>query len=283
MKTEHIKAMITELAPVIREFVAAEQAPLLKRIADLEGRPPERGEKGDQGKPGDAGPQGERGVDGKDALPVSDEQIAAAVARYLETNPPPAGRDGAVGAPGKQGDVGPAGPQGEVGARGEQGAAGPAGADGEKGRDGRDGVGLAGALIDRDGSLVVTLTNGEHKNLGPVVGRDGVDGRDGHPGEKGADGRDGVDGLSFDEIDLIEGERGLVLRLARGAVVKDLLLPVVIDRGVWREQEYSKGAGVTWAGSFWIAQRNTSDKPDTSDAWRLAVKRGRDGKDGRAP
>lgn len=36
----------------------------------------------------------------------------------------------------------------------------------------KDGVGLAGALIDRGGNLVVTLTNGSTRDLGPVVGRD---------------------------------------------------------------------------------------------------------------
>lgn len=35
-----------------------------------------------------------------------------------------------------------------------------------------DGVGLAGALIDRGGNLVVTLTDGSLRDLGPVVGRD---------------------------------------------------------------------------------------------------------------
>jgi hypothetical protein len=41
-------------------------------------------------------------------------------------------------------------------------------------RDGIDGVGLAGAIIDRDNNLVITLTDGTAKNLGPVCGRDGT-------------------------------------------------------------------------------------------------------------
>jgi hypothetical protein len=36
----------------------------------------------------------------------------------------------------------------------------------------KDGVGLAGALIDRAGDLIVTLTDGSTRLLGPVVGRD---------------------------------------------------------------------------------------------------------------
>jgi integrin beta 3 len=277
MKTEQIKAMIVELAPVIREFVASEQEPLLKRIAELEAREPLRGEKGEDGRNGIDGAAGRDGANGKDgaagrdgvdATPVTDEQIASAVARYLEINPPAAGKNGVDGAAGRDGVDGAAGRNGEPG---------------QKGADGRDGIGLAGAVIDRAGDLVVTLTNGEHKNLGPVLGKDGTNGRDGSPGTKGADGRDGADGLGFDDFDLIEGEKGLTLRFARGDVIKEFPLPVVIDRGVWRDGPYAKGSGTSWAGSFWIAQRDTSDKPDTPDSgWRLAVKRGRDGKDGKA-
>jgi hypothetical protein len=158
-----------------------------------------------------------------------------------------------------------------------------------------DGCGIKELLIDRDGALVATMDDGRVKSLGKVVGADGVDvdmaaveRRIGEMVEAlpkakdGADGADGIDGLGFDDFDLVEGERGLTLRFARGEVVKEFPLPVVIDRGVWRQQEYTKGAGVTWSGSFWIAQRDTADKPETSDAWRLAVKRGQNGKDGKA-
>lgn len=310
MKTEQIKAMVAELAPVIREFVAKEAAPLVRRIAELEARQPERGERGANGRDGvDGAPgrdgidgrdgaDGRDGVDGKDGLPgergadgasATDEQIAVAVARFLEANPPAAGkdgRDGVDGAAGRDGVDGRDGKDGADGVAGRDGANGVDGAPGEKGADGADGVGLAGAVIDRSGDLVVTLTNGEHKNLGPVLGKDGANGRDGAdgaPGAKGADGRDGIDGLGFDDLDLIEDERGLHLRFIRGTVIKEFVLPVVIDRGVWREGPYVKGSGTSWAGSFWIAQRDTSAKPDTPDSgWRLAVKRGRDGKDGKA-
>jgi hypothetical protein len=57
----------------------------------------------------------------------------------------------------------------------------------------------------------------------------------------------------------------------------------VLDRGVWRAGCYERGDGVTYAGSLFIAQRETTDseKPGQSDGWRLAVKRGRDGQDGK--
>jgi hypothetical protein len=115
----------------------------------------------------------------------------------------------------------------------------------------------------------------------PKDGTPGRDGRDGLPGLRGEPGTNGKDGLGFDDLAVdYDGERGFVLRFQRGAEVKEFgfTLPLVLDRGVWRERAYSKGDGVTWAGSFWIAQRDTEAKPDAGDSsWRLSVKRGRDG------
>jgi hypothetical protein len=60
-----------------------------------------------------------------------------------------------------------------------------------------------------------------------------------------------------------------------------IVLPIVVDRGVFKPgTTYEKGDGITWGGSFWIAQRSTEAKPEVDDSWRLSVKRGRDGKDG---
>lgn len=55
-------------------------------------------------------------------------------------------------------------------------------------------------------------------------------------------------------------------------------------KGVWqRAQTYGKGSMVTEGGSAWIAVRATEEgeKPGPSDAWQLAVKGGRDGRDAR--
>lgn len=149
----------------------------------------------------------------------------------------------------------------------------------------KDPVGLAGALIDREGELVITLSDGSTKALGRVVGRDGADVDMDAVHERIASEvkalpkpRDGVDGVGFDDMELVDVEGDLFLRFTRGEVVKDFYLPVPTDRGVWVEREFRKGAGVTWGGSFWMAQRDTSAKPDTPDSgWRLSVKRGRDG------
>ena len=60
-----------------------------------------------------------------------------------------------------------------------------------------------------------------------------------------------------------------------------LTLPVPLDRGVYLESKvYQRGDGVTFGGSWWIAQKDAPEgKPGTSPDWRLACKRGRDGAD----
>jgi len=231
------KAFGEEMVEIVRGYVDRATAPLLERIAALEARQPEKGEKGDPGAPG---------------------------------------RDGQDGAPGRDGIDGAAGAPGEKGEPGERGVDGADGKDGRDGIDGKDGVGLADAVIDRDGALVLTMTDGRTKSLGTVVGRDG---RDGEPGSKGADGRDG---LGFDDLDVVQSDDGLSLRFSRGEVVKEFALPIIIDRGVFKEGgAYRKGNGVTWGGSFWIAQKDAPEgKPDApGSGWRLAVKRGQNGKD----
>jgi hypothetical protein len=54
-------------------------------------------------------------------------------------------------------------------------------------------------------------------------------------------------------------------------------------RGVWSPIEaYKGGALITDHGSLWHARRDSeNERPGQSDAWQLAVKRGRNGKDAR--
>lgn len=133
----------------------------------------------------------------------------------------------------------------------------------------KDGIGLAGAMIDRDGNLVVTLTNGETKQLGPVVGKDA------EPAQPGRD------GLGFEDLEFITDDDGRpVAKFQRGDIVKSIALPCIIDRGPYRATEaYQKGDAVSYGGSMWIAQEDTTEKPDGGKGWRLAVKKGRDGRD----
>lgn len=150
--------------------------------------------------------------------------------------------------------------------------------DGVDGRDGKDGVGMAGAVLGRDGELVLTLSNGATKDLGVIVGKDG------EPGQPGKDGRDGFSLKDFD-TELLEDGRTVLLKFGSGDILEihELVFPVVLDQGVFKEGAvYQRGDGVTFGGSFWIAQKDTPEgKPqDGSKDWRLAVKKGRQGQDG---
>lgn len=111
----------------------------------------------------------------------------------------------------------------------------------------------------------------------------------GPPGPAGADGvngKDGVDGLGFDDMDVeFDGDRTVLLKFARGSRVKSwpIVLPFMRQQGVYQEgHTYTTGDVVTWGGSQWHCEAETTTKPgDGSKAWTLVVKRGRDGKDGR--
>lgn len=171
------KALAQATALIVREHVDAAVAPLLERIAVLEGRELVLPEKGDAGEPG------RDGSDGKDADPEAVRALVeAAVADAV-----PVAVKAAV-------DALPAPEKGEKGDPGEVGEQGPAGT---PGTDGKDGIGLAGMMIDREGEAVATLTDGTLIKLGPVVGRDG---KDGAPGEPGKDGRDGRDLENFEVL-----------------------------------------------------------------------------------
>jgi len=167
---------------------------------------------------------------------------------------------------------------------------GPPGEKGDKGEDGqpgKDGANITEALIDRDGCLVLTLSDGSTRNVGRIVGRDGTDVD--MAGVKSMLAEmvaaiprpiDGKDGFGFEDMSLDVRDDGAYLKFQRGDDVKEFRIPTVIDRGVWRESKtYMPGDGVTWAGSFWICQEDTTEKPDGGKGWRLAVKKGRDGKD----
>ena len=156
----------------------------------------------------------------------------------------------------------------------------------------QDGVGLAGAIIDRTGNLVLTMTDGRTRDLGCVVGKD-ADRAEIEtliksevakiPAPK--DGVDGKDGFDFEDMTetLDDDGRTLVRRYERGERVKEFrhTLAVPLDRGVWKEGKYVKGDSVTLNGSWFIAQCDTEARPEVSKDWRLAVKRGQNGKDGK--
>lgn len=275
------------------------QSPLLKRLEALESRGPVAGIDGKDGTsitPDDVAPMlkslvdtavaaipaprngvdgapGEKGADGKDAEPIllSDVAkellampelktlvsllVAEGVAEYIKANPVRDGRDG------KDGES----------IKGEPGKDG-ASIKGDPGEKGMDGAGIADLLIDRDGALVATMTDGRMKSLGLVVGKDGQNGRD---------------GLSVESLDRTydADTHEVVERFVAAGQTKELRYPAggIRHGGYWREGTKAV-AGETWTDKSiaWIAVKATTTRPaiDSPD-WQIFANKGRDGDNGR--
>jgi hypothetical protein len=97
--------------------------------------------------------------------------------------------------------------------------------------------------------------------------------------------RDGIDGLSVDDFQLVLDDDGrmlhVVLESGDRRVEKSVKLSTMIYREIYKsDQEYEPGDVVTWDGSMWVCLTPTKRQPGRYEKdWRLAVKRGRDGKD----
>ncbi len=189
---------------------------------------------------------------------------------------------------------------------------GEKGADGLPGRDGLDGKSIElGDLLPSMERFIATEMLGLPKPMDGIDGADGLpgrdgksialddvlapietiiarkllelpkplDGRDGLPGLPGRDGKDGEDGAPGRDADP-EFLRSVVHEEVQQQVSAPL---AEAYKGVWKAEAYKRGSAVTWGGSLWIARRDTEAKPEANDDWQLAVKRGRDGKDGEAP
>lgn len=97
------------------------------------------------------------------------------------------------------------------------------------------------------------------------------------------DGRDALPLESFD-LALAEDGRTVTVKMQAGETVieKSIRVASIIDRGIYKAAgDYEKGDAVTHGGCLWIAQY---DAPEGAPGmggkgWRLAVKKGRDGKD----
>jgi hypothetical protein len=255
-----------EVVALVRGYVEREVAPLRaenaelkERLAVLEARP--NPEKGDAGEPGVDGISPEPEAVAAALLPVAEELIAEAVSKAVAALPPPEKGD-----PGERGE--PADPaiiNEMVLAEVQKAVAAlPAPKNGE---DGKDAAGIVEALKD-NGELVLTLQDGR-------LIRTGV--RD---GEKGEDGKNGFELDDYDEWFEDDG-RTFVRRFVRGGDYKEFRHQTVLPRylGVFKEgTEYRRGDIVTWGGSQWHCDKDTTAKPGTED-WTLSVKKGRDGKD----
>ena len=128
----------------------------------------EKGDKGDQGEQGIQGVQGEKGDKGDQG-----EQGIQGV-QGEKGDKGDQGEQGIQGVHGEKGDAGADGASGQNGTNGINGKNGVNGQDGQNGQDGKDGQdgtagrGIDNAMIDNDGYLILTMTDGTTINAGLV-------------------------------------------------------------------------------------------------------------------
>lgn len=273
IEKREVSALMRSVALVLREtldpftkrldFLERELAVLGERQlregpkgeAGLNGKDGERGPKGDKGDPGES-IRGEKGEDGKNGEP---------------------GRQGERGLDGATGPVGP------IGLRGERGTDGVSGLDGKDGRDGNHGRDAElpdiAAMVEREMHAQVNAWALDFERRAQELFQRAID--------KMPLPKDGKDALRLEDFSVDQDEGTVTFRLANAEITRsfDLLFPYFKDRGVFREGEsYRMGHGVTSGGSFWIAQKDEPQgNPGNGPDWRLAVKKGRDGRDGVAP
>lgn len=151
-------------------------------------------------------------------------------------------------------------------------------------------IDITDSMIDRNNDLILTFSDGTTKNVGRVVGRDGVDGRDGIDGKDGIDGLegprgfagvDGRDGFGFDDLDvsLMDDKRTVLFRFTKGENVKEfpIKFPNSIFRGAYvPETVYEEGDEVAFLGATYHANAETvGNSPGSSEFWTQKAAPGR--------
>lgn len=260
-----VKAVIRESLVAIGERIDA----LEKRFADIPAGPRgEKGDRGDDGKPGEPGPAGERGAQGETGE------------RGLQGPQGLTGERGERGEPGKDGVS-------VVGEKGADGKDGRDGRDGLNGKDGRDGIDGKDALqieilpmIETDksyprgtyaryaGGLMRATANTNPQ--GPILSYWEVI----------------VDGIASIHIHQADDLRSFTVDYGMTSgkrATETFRLPVLIYREVFKDgTEYTRGDCVTYDGSVWICVVDAAKaKPGIGPDWKLAVRRGNEGKPGK--
>jgi hypothetical protein len=223
------------------------------------------------GRDGRDGKDGRDGLNGKDADVKAQEGVDEAVAAYLELHPPARGLDGKDGANGKDGVDGRDGVDGEPGVDGKDGVDGKS-IDIEDVTPILEGL-VAKAVLDIDRRASDTVQKAIERIPPPQNGKDGKDGAD------------GIDGFGLDDFDFAVKEDGrtAVLSFTRGErrIERTIKIAGVKYREIWKDDiAYEVGDLITFDGSMWAALKdNVGSRPgEFNKTWRLAVKRGRNGK-----
>jgi|ERR1041385_980172 chitodextrinase len=275
MDRDDLPFLVKAVGRVIKEAISQLRDEFNTRLAAIPVGPKgEKGERGEKGEPGEVG------------------------------------WPGAVGDRGEPGPVGPKGEPGEKGEKGERGEPGEPGLSivgekgepgkmGETGRDGRDGVGIQGPPGERgergrDALEIEILpmidptksyprgTFAEHAGgtIRAVRNTDPITGTLQQAGWSVLwDGEANFEVVRDPDLRTFSFKRTLTSGRTFEFTFKT---PVMIYRGIWREgQAYSQGDTVTWAGSTWHCNADsTTAKPGDGADWQLSTKRGQDGKAG---
>lgn len=161
---------------------------------------------------------------------------------------------------------------------GQDGRDGVDGKDGQDGADGKDGVSpspesVAAAMEGEFAKWALGFERKADDVLQKAVDRL----------PKPKDGIDGKNALELEDFDLTLGEDGrtVTMSLKRGeeVVSKSVKLPMPDYKGFWKDGVFEKGDMVTYAGSLWIAAKETSEKPEYKDSdWSVIAKKGGTGK-----
>jgi integrin beta 3 len=249
-----LKSFADTIMRHVREYVQPAIDELADRIASIPA-----GKDGRDGVDGKDGEPGRDGIDGKDGTSVLAGDITSLIEPTIKEWFDRFTREAIASIP-------------------------PPPRDGEPGRNGRDGVDGKSVTLEDVAPLMDTAISRAILDLE----RRGMDliqrciDRIEKP-KDGKDGRDGADGLGFDDVEIShDGERTITVAVLRGERRKEqaFKFPIVIERGIWRDDgTYEKGDGVTFGGNYWIAQSDSPGKPGFGDGWRLAVRKGRDGRD----
>lgn len=125
---------------------------------------------------------------------------------------------------------------------------------------GAQGRGIASTVIDQHGALILNMTDNTKETAGVVVGPAAL----------------GIDDIKFE----YDGERTITLEFSRGPLRKEIPIkpPIPLYRGAWQARAYERGDEVSYRGAVWIAIRDTDERPEASDAWKLCNQRGRAGR-----
>lgn len=239
----------------------------------------EKGADGIQGPMGERGQKGEPGIDGRNGKDADPEFIKSLVAELL-----PALVEKAQNVLIERLDVAVKAirvPQdGKDGAAGRDGINGKDGADGTNGRDGKDFdiEQVRGLLESELSKWELDFERRAAATLQKSIDRMPIP-RD---GENGVNGKDGADGLGFDDLEFdYDGQRTFTIKAERGEAIKrkTFRMPIPIYRGTYKSADvYEKDDTVTYGGSLWIAQQDNPGTPGDGPTWKLAVRKGVDGK-----